>query len=207
MKLPASKRVTGKISPIRNVPNYFHVSYECLGATDGYEIKSVIAPLCIHKHLIKRVLFKGVTFNHHPNGVKNEGGIHVSVNRDERTTALQEKVFSFVHNLPRKTLKALSERNQETLDQFARSYPTDNSVHEDGWCEHYSVINYENDDRYEFRLFAAQQHLLIPAIEMADSLFEAAEKIETLTFDSWEQFIRSKLKYAAIAAHVKESLN
>lgn len=206
IKLPkGDKHVDRKamVNPIRNLPNFCQVAYEPLGRSWGYEIKSAIAPMSIHKSLIKRVLFKGVSFNEHPNGPKNDGGIHVSINRDYTVNSLRDKVFAFVHNFPRQALLKLSERQPDTLDANAQQHPDCPGEQAD----HYSVLNSKNSNRFEFRLFAAQKHLLIPAIEMADSLFNAARDIEEFTVETWTNYIKSKIKYAELAQHVRSKLN
>ncbi|WFU14425.1 hypothetical protein [Bradyrhizobium sp. CB3481] len=206
IKLPrGDKRVDRKamVNPIRILPPYFQVRYEPLGHSSGYEIKSAIAPMSIHKRLIKRILFKGVSFNEHPNGPKNDGGIHVSINRDYTVNPLKDKVFPFAHNFPRQALLKISERQPETLDLYAQQHPDCPAKQ----AERYSVLNTANSNRFEFRLFAAQKHLLIPAIEMADSLFNAARDIEELTVETWTNYINSKVKYVDIAQHVRSKLN
>lgn len=187
--------------PIRDLPKYFHVSYEGLGGGYGYEIKSVIAPLSIHKLLARRYLFPNVTFNTQPNGRDNNGGIHVSISINDLTQPHHLKVFDFLHNkFKRSHAFKLSERSRHSMT-FCEQSPETNA-----WHGHYSLITKENTNRYEFRLFAAQQHLLLPALEMADSLFSLAQETEVITLGSWTNFINTKTKYKDIAEHVKRRL-
>jgi hypothetical protein len=96
----------------------------------------------------------------------------------------------------------LSERDDQSFDIFC---PQQNEF-EEGWCGHYGIINRENPNRFEFRMFAAQKHLLLPALEMADSLFSLAKEVEDITLTCWQNFISKKLKYIHIAEHLKEKL-
>jgi hypothetical protein len=198
-RLPTSKYT----HPIRDLPNYFQVAYESLGGGRGYEIKSVIAPLKIHKLFITKYVFPNVTFNDHPNGSKNNGGIHVSTHRTRANVTDFNRVANFLH----KTLKRghaikISQRIPRTFDQFSPQRPYDNC-----WGEHYNIINHQNHNRYEFRLFAAQKHLLLPALEMSDSLFTLAREVDAITMDNWTTFINSKAKYKHIAEHVEKVLS
>src|SRR4051794_38289429 len=178
--------------PIKDLPRYYHLNYEPLGHSRmGYEIKSPVAPLSIHKVIIKRWLFPNVRFNSKPNGVHNRGSIHVSVSNNEHTSPHANKVFKFLHiTMPRAFQHKLSERSLDTLNCYARQtkYADQHTAISNNanysWKSHYAVINNENNNRYEFRLFAGQKHLLIPALEMADSLFQLARDVEALTMES-----------------------
>jgi hypothetical protein len=197
--------------PIQDLPNHFHVSYEGLGGGNGYEIKSAVAPLSIHKILIKRFLFPNVTFNDSPNGHNNNGGIHVSISRTDETNAQLRKVFSFLHSGMEKQLAlALSERKLSTFNLFAKRRRVTQGMLDVGayhqWYGHYNIINCENPDRFELRMFAAQKHLLLPALEMADSLFSLAKQVDKITTAKWMAFIGSKLKYKDIYNHATACL-
>jgi hypothetical protein len=212
IKVPKNFRGANKDHPIKTLPNFFHLSYESLGRGNGYEIKSVIAPMSIHKQIIKRVLFPNVTFNDDP---RNAGGIHVSISRTPRTQACHERVFQFLHvDMPRPLQLKLSERTKHSFDQYARQVaPPPTPYQYDpfapprySWSSHYAIINRENHNRYEFRMFHARKHLLLPAIEMAHSLFELATETKTITMENWTSFIKKKLKYQHIADHVRQKL-
>jgi hypothetical protein len=200
--------------PIKNLPNFYHLQYESLGdGLRGYEIKSPVAPLSIHKQIVKRYLFPNVRFNNKPNGHQNYGGIHVSISNDKYTRPHHEKVFKFMHlDMPREFQLKLSEREAKSLNTFAQQ--TKHKLFRDAnaygsticWGHHYAVINRENVNRFELRLFAAQKHLLIPALEMADSLFSLAALVDKLTMENWTRFVASKLKYADLNILVKKAM-
>lgn len=195
------KRSKTRRHVIRDLPNHFKVSYEELGGGMGYEIKSVVAPLSIHKMIAKRYLFPNITTNNKPNGRDNGGGIHVSISRTPLTEPNHERVFDFLHRrFPAKLLSAMSERCNYSL-VYCRQ-----EEHEHNWGNHYSIINRENQNRHEFRLFAAQKHLLIPALEMLDSLFAHAQTQDPITVETWHAFTKSKLKYREIYEHTAKAL-
>lgn len=197
--------------PIKTLPPFYHCRYESLGSAYGYEIKSPVAPLSIHKQIVKRYLFPNVDFRDRQN---RHGGIHVSVSRNEFTKPHYKKVFYFLHkDMPRNFQVKLSHRTIYSLNSYARqtSLETQSDWYAYGcsgswWGHHYAVINYENANRFEFRLFAARKHLLIPALEMADSLFSLAAQVEKVTMENWTKFVASKLKYADINDLVKKAL-
>jgi hypothetical protein len=204
-KGPKSKVKRNQSHPIQDLPAYFHVNYESLGDSDGYEIKSVIAPLMIHKILLHK-LFRNVTFNASPNGYRNDGGIHVNVNRDGHTDSVAPKVFDFLHKtLPSQLAYKMSERRRDSYEMYSPQRPqSDYHSTYSIWGNHYNIINKENSNRFELRLFAAQKHLILPALEMADSLFTLAHDVPSISMENWTNFISSKLKYAHIKEHVRK---
>lgn len=189
--------------PIKRLPHHFHVSYEGLGSgADGYEIKSVVAPLSLHKILWQR-LSSNIKFNTHPNGTLNQGGIHVSISRTDLTQPFAETVFTFLHqNAPIKALRQISQRANHSFLLFSQRLP------QYQWHDHYAIINNENSNRYEFRLFAAQPHLMLPALEMADSLFHYARETnnQAITWNGWLRYVRSKKKYQELADHIAQTV-
>jgi hypothetical protein len=201
--IPSPSSKFSKSHPIKYLPPNYQLQYEGLGGRKyGYEIKSPIAPLTIHKRIIKRFLFPNIRTNEKPNGPKNHGAIHVSISRNKFTNPHHLKVFHFLHSdAPEAFLLKLSERHPDTFDLYSPQ-----CYNPDYWQSHYAIINHENSNRFELRLFASRKHLLLPALEMADSLFNLATQVEKVTMEAWTRFVASKLKYADLNALVRKAL-
>lgn len=176
------------------LPNYFKVEYEGFGNGSGCEIKSVVAPLFLHKQFWNRYISKLPLYDGPNADTITDGGIHVSVSRTPFTEQGKMKVFNFLHDLlNRPSFFKLSKRTQHNFDCYAPSHPNPSLPRV--WTNHYNIINQENSNRYEFRLFAAHPTLLLPALEMCDSLFMLAPEVNEINFTNFRKYITKFSKY------------
>lgn len=177
------------------VPARYHARFEHIAnpCTYGWEFKSPVAPLSYHKQTVRNFLGK-VEFNREPNGIRNQGGIHVNVSKEGVTGSTYQKVkgFLFDRNL-RDTFLKISKRDAGQFDQYC--------TQRDHW--YYGVITDRKEYAYEFRMFAALPDLLLPALEMTDSLFELSRQTERVTLDSWIGFVAGKKRYENIEREIK----
>ncbi|SHH47583.1 hypothetical protein [Bradyrhizobium erythrophlei] len=204
---------------VSQLPLYFKVEYEGFGAASGCEIKSVVAPLFLHKQFWLKKVSKIAFHMEENNNQTNDSGIHVSVSRTPFTTAQQTKVFGFLHDPANRPLFfKMSRRTTQSFNTNCPSNPKGNTywdgraykyVHHEPphWNDHYNMINTENRERYEFRLFAAHPTLLLPALEMCDSLFKFADIVDQITFPTWRAYIARFKKYQHIKEHCIATLD
>jgi hypothetical protein len=181
-------------------PHYIW-EFECLGCRDGWEIKSHVAPLHMHRPMIER--FLGIAdFNTCSNGHRNEGGIHINVSRNTFTERSHNKVFSFLHD-PKNydALFKMSKRSKDRWQNFCQQQPSS------FYNQYYGIITSRKVFAFELRMFAAHPNLLIPAMEVADSLFRLAPQLDSdLTFDAWEQFTRNNPRYKGAHKLIHDTL-
>lgn len=204
------------------LPNYFQAEYEGFGNATGVEIKSVVAPLFLHKQFWNRYVSK-IPFDLSPNSSRNDSGIHVSISRTPFTIAQQTKVFAFLHDpANRPHFFKMSKRTQhsfdvncpsnpngnrhDTWDETLRRYVPNMSGPAD-WRDHYNMINTENPNRFEFRLFAAHPTLMLPALEMCDALFKMAPDYDVITMQNFRTYIGCFKKYEHIKEHCIATLD
>src|SRR6266403_3936715 len=151
------------------LPNYFQAQYEGFVNSSGVEIKSVVAPLFLHKQFWNRYVSK-IPFDMTANSQTNDSGIHVSISKTTFTDQQKDKVFTFLHTKAnRPAFLRLSKRTQRSLDQNAPSNPRGNPRRlwnerlrcsenqwpdTPEWLDYYNTTTTENTNRFEFRLFA-----------------------------------------------------
>jgi hypothetical protein len=205
-KLPVNDWEDHKKNPKTNrlpwapLPKEYRWHYEGMNRIMGVEVCSPVMPLRDHRKTVPLFLNSEIPFNRKPNGKDNGGGIHVSIDAAGPAKDFKNKVFKFLHtDISYKYLLRISKRSSDQYNTWCRQRPGDEN-------SHYGVINNENKDRYEFRLFAAHPDLLMPALEMADSLFCSAKMVEELTLDTYRQYIDNKLRYRSIRNHLNEVL-
>lgn len=189
------------------LPSRFQGRYESLGASNGFEIKSPVAPLQYHK-LRAAILFQKLDFT---TGTRNNGGIHVHVTRPDRQNVWPRnnydlppndiEIFKFMHdyNVKDKFLFPISGRTRYSFDEYCGS---------SNWAAHYGIINYRHDN-YEIRVFKAKTHLLIPALEFCDGLFSYAYSKEEpfdITVDGLITYFHRHKKYSSICKVIRDSL-
>jgi hypothetical protein len=206
---------------LSKLPVHFQVQYESFGAASGCEIKSVVAPLFLHKQFWNRYVSK-LTLDESPNSQTNDSGIHVSVSRTPVTEAGKAAVFGFLHALEnRKLFFKISKRTGTSFNLNAPSNPNGQSqeyidaagryaLHTTtppNWKHHYNIINDENTERFEFRLFAAHPTLLLPALEMMDALFKMAVTDDVITIPTFRAYISKFKKYEHIKDHCIATLD
>lgn len=190
------------------VPNHFKVEYEPFGGRQsGCEIKSVIAPLSIHK-LLAHKLLANVPLNLSENVITN-AGIHVNIDSSGAAHTVWKKVFTFLHERSEHdNFFKLSKRTRPNFDQNCPQRPTTLANMNRQWfSDHYNIINWQNTERFEFRLFSAHPTLLLPALEMADSLFKHAHDVDVITMASWRSYINRFKKYEHIKEHCIATLD
>lgn len=185
------------------LPQEYRWHYEGMNKHTGIEICSAVMPLREHRKVVKGFLNSEIPFNRQQSGRLNGGGIHVSVDNAGPAKTVKDKVFKLLHvGLTEQELLRISKRGAESLRMWTRQFGDYKNV-----GSHYGVINNENYDRYEFRLFAAHPDLLMPALEMADSLFcGAMVSSPEFTLDEYRQYIDNKLRYRNIRNHLNEVL-
>lgn len=188
-----------KTLPVK-LPKYFQAQKESTGHSYCCEIKSVVAPLMVHKILIRKLL--------RDNDLKNPGkntsgssGIHVHIGRTDRTHAVAPKVFAFMHDLDNRSFfKKISNRSgtqfEEWAYQYGKTFPWDQAF------SHCAILNVERRTTFELRLFGAQPHVLLPAVEFADALFTGAEQMEEVNIESFMNYVDKTKKYKDISAHI-----
>jgi hypothetical protein len=208
--VPQNKYYEGSIfaaNMAKLLPTHFKVRFEGFGGGMGCEIKSVVAPLSIQKLFIKKYLDK-ISLSTLPNE-KTNGGIHINISSNGPARIVWKEVFRFLHDLDnRESFFKLSKRTRRSFDQNAPSHPNVNqNFGRLEYTDHYNIINWQNTERFEFRLFAAHPTLLLPALEMADSLFKYAHDVDTITFDGWRAYINRFKKYEHIKEHCIECLD
>jgi hypothetical protein len=185
------------------LPDSYKVHWESIHYADngeqkssyGYEIKSPVAPLHYHKYLLRRHRFDKINYNTDP---KNMGGIHVNVSRSiyrgrERRDKITEWLASNYD-----TMCQLSGRQEHHFRKYAQVDVQDN--------HYYHILSCRKSFAYELRMFHAQPHLLLPALEFTDSAFMLAKKDGAITMDKWIKFINRWPRYRSIAQHVRSTL-
>lgn len=189
------------------LPTHFKVQYEGFGPGAGCEIKSVIAPLFLHKQFIRKFVEK-IPLSTLSNNETN-GGIHVNISVTDAALDVWKKVFSFLHNpVDRLSFFKMSKRTSRSFDVNCPSRPNGiRNMDRLVYLAHYNIINWENPERFEFRLFAAHPTLLLPALEMADSLFKYAHDVDVITMAGWRQYITRFKKYEHIKEHCIATLD
>lgn len=176
------------------LPNHYSWAFENIDHNNnyGYEIKSSVAPLMRIKSEIRSIW--SIICSPINNTGQNNGGIHVNVNRNEYTTSVYKKVFTFLHNPANEAwLMALSGRENRSFKLFSPCNV------ENDWDHYYGIITTRKTFAFEFRMFRANPELLIPANEFIHALFELAGRIETeLTTENVLNFLSSFKRYASI---------
>lgn len=192
-----------------NFPYGFVTAYESLGGAMGWEIKSPVAPLYYHKYLLKKL--PQIPWNRHPNGTKNQGGIHINIEKTDNPPESRDSIYKFLQENEQHIFK-LSYRSSNTfktfakLTDFAKYNPTGQyTLVSDDPSHYYNILSSRKPNCYEFRMFAALPHLLMPALEMADSMFMLVRE-QDITWDSWTNYIKRWPRYRNIWGHVKETL-
>lgn len=167
--------------------------YETLsGSADGWEFKSAVGPLSFHKRALPKFIKLG---NLASRRTRNHGGIHINISKlNNQTSAIEEKVipiFTFLHDTTNRTFfRSLSERTRHMFDH----YSPQSSNH---WDHYYGIITNRKYYAYELRLFKAEPYLILPALEMADSLFRMAlQEPETIDLDTYRSFIYKKRRWS-----------
>jgi hypothetical protein len=177
------------------IVNWEGIDYSNNCQTYGYEIKSPVAPLHYHKFLIRKHKFKDIKWNTDP---FNRGGIHVNISNDiRRGHQRRDKIADFLA-ANRDEMCQLSGRREEHFNLFAQSN-----------CEsyhYYNILSTRKSTCFELRMFHAQPHLLLPALEFADSTFMLATEAGAITMDKWIKFINRWPRYRNIAQHVRNTL-
>ena len=168
-----------------------------------FEVQSPVAPLRIHRLQIRSFL-NNTKFNTKSSENKNSGGIHINVERNNFTTRVSNNVFQFLHNpVYYDKFQKLSHRCSDSMIRWASNVKTLNKFRNPEYqikLEHlYSntiwgnknlIITAHKSYAFELRLFKALPHLLIPALEMGESLFHAADHVEAeLNWDNWREYV------------------
>lgn len=175
------------------LPKHYSYAYEGLGHSDGYEIKSSVAPLRTTKQEIRKL--SPIIQWDIPSPENNDGGIHINIARNSYTRAQVEKVFQFLHDLNnREWLLTLSERSESSFSLYSPPRGT-NSFN---WGRYYGIITTRKTYAYEFRMFKAKPHLLIPACEFIHALFDLAPQVEQLTTNNIKTYIERFDRYRSI---------
>jgi hypothetical protein len=197
----SSKASTTPETPKNYVVNWEHIATNDRGGgVYGWEYKSPVAPLFLHKLQVKA--FRRLTpFNTQPNGKKNNGGIHVNIERNSATAPHADTVFQFLHrDFPNTQLRKLSGRSDSSFNEFCNQ---NNS--EWDWGMYYGVITSRKSYAYELRLFAAHPDLILPSLEMGDSLFRMAQETDEITMESYRNYLNQP-QYKNLAAHWDKTL-
>jgi hypothetical protein len=205
--------------PLGPLPERYNWGTDGMGRHIGFEIRSPVAPLVIHKRTWNKSIRPVLKFNTEPNGAKNGGGIHVSTNRSTFTEKSFNKVRVFLYNHENYPfLFKLSQRDHlewshwcyqpPSFQQWKRGYNWHVSEKEakrywetmyfNRTSNKYYIINACNEERFEFRMFAANPDLLIPALEMNNSLFEMAPQVESINIENWTNFLSGKFRFRGI---------
>jgi len=182
------------------LPDGFVVQWEGLHWDNGlqicgYEIKSPIAPLHYHKYLLRRY-FKDIKWCYDP---ENHGGIHVNVSTSiRRGRERRDKIADFALKY-RDEMQQISGRSEYSFNKYANV--------ELEAPNYYSFISTRKTHAFELRMFHAQPHLLLPALEFTDSMFELADhEAGGITMDSWLRYINRWPRYRSISQHVRHRL-
>jgi hypothetical protein len=191
-----------RYSPYRDrpkLPDCFMVQWEGLhyeygDQADGYEIKSPIAPLHYHKYLIRKH-FGSIKWNTDPT---NWGGIHVNVSSNIPNGRKRRDLIAEFARKYSSEMQLLSGRSENSFYKYAN--PTHDATN------YYNFLSTRKSQCFELRMFHAQPHLLLPALEFTDSMFELAAQAGAIEMDSWIKFINRWSRYQHIAAHVRSTL-
>jgi hypothetical protein len=172
-----------------------HYDYETHEDIEGYEIKSPIAPLHYHKYLMRKHKFHNIKWNTDPD---NYGGIHINISNDiPNAQDRRDKIVDWLTN-NYDDMHQLSGRQKHHFLHYAK-------INEH--CQHYyHILSTRKTMAYELRMFHAQPHLLLPALEFADSTFMLATEAGAITMDKWIKFINRWPRYRSIANHVRNTL-
>lgn len=192
--------------PIK-LPDYFHVGYESTGWSNCAEIKSCVAPLRIQKILIAKLLRDNDLKNPGNKHSSGSSGIHVHIMRTERIEALASKVFNFFHDYGNKNFfKTISNRSANQFKEWCTMSGTHREWGENRYqyMSHSAIINTERKATFEIRLFGAQPHALLPAVEMADAVFRMSDKVEGINIENFNNFISKDRRYKELKAHIDE---
>lgn len=183
-------KVTSKIK--QTLPNHYSFAYEYLSViSQGYEIKSSVAPLRTLKAEVERIyplLELGPV-----SASSSDGGIHINISKTNYTKTYHNKVFQFLHNTSNfDFLLSLSHRRSNHFTGNARQLP---SFSYDNYC---GIITTRKTYAYELRMFGAEPSLLVPALEFAHALFDLASQVDELTIDNVKAHIKRWRRYSHI---------
>lgn len=192
------------------VPEGFNVSWDPMDAgISGWEIRSLVAPLRIHKILFKKMSEendrRGSSLDQRIGPLGLGAGIHVHIEQNVKTKENAHKVFNFLHSADRTRLHLMSGRDDTRFNRYAQSFAESRRVTKEmiknrGQQEynvqsHYGIINTESEKTFEMRMFAARPELIPVSLEACDSLFRLSKDVDTINFDNWYQFTAGKEKY------------
>lgn len=204
---------TNKKPEFHKLPYGFHCEREYIhDSIFGWEIKSPVAPLFYHKYLFKK--FPRLPWNLKNNGPHNSGGIHIHIQKSSQHYQDRDKIVEFLSANKQKAY-LISGRCSHSFEYYSQIPECMNEVDylDDNYDEdliyddpdsHYNVLNTDHDNSYEFRLFAAHPKLLLPALEMADSMFCLVREKNEITWNTWLAFIKRWPRYKNIYKRIKE---
>lgn len=199
----------------KKLPKGFNVSWDpiCIAwGQSGWEIRSIVAPLNFHRALWKKLASENDV--EQGNLVRNGAGIHVHIENSERTRDNIHKVFHFLHNAEAEQLRKIGGRcvdqfvsNCRQLKDIPKKDIKKEVITREGYLfsGHYGIINTESPKTFEMRLFAARPHLLIPALEAADSLCRLSEEVDDINLQNWHNFTSQFIKYRGINELIKQA--
>lgn len=177
----------------QTLPQHYSYAYESLDCrgTNGFEIKSSVAPLRTLKAEVERIyplLQLGPL-----SARQSRGGIHINISRTDYTLRYYQKVFSFLHNTTNYAfLLSLSKRNSNHFNENCRQR---NHLNYENYL---GIITTRKTYAFELRMFGAQPDLLVPALEFAHALFDLASKVEELTITNVKEHIKRWKRYSHI---------
>ena len=195
------------------LPPKFDLQYESLGYSHGFEIKSPVANLQTHKRIWGKLTKK---FSVAQSDSRHDGGIHVNVSNVN--TPYPEAFVRLMYD-HQKIFRTASGRDIDSWNEFCCFHYDDDHYDNDNYTfigEHYHIFNTDKPYAYEFRMFKAEPHLLLPALELADAAVTICRPFGEqginrvgdpfLTMGTMLKFLSSSTKYSHAYGVMKDAV-
>lgn len=181
----------------------------------GLEFRSPVGPLSANIFWADELIPYAEKQNPEFNGVHNNGGIHINIQRNAFTEKAAPKVFKFIHsNSSWKFIHTISKRGVGARPPAGRweyasrkdssSYP--NHLVKDK----YSLITAHKTYAFEIRLFGGHPTVLKPAIEFAHACFIMSSKLKDdkeITVKSFVKWISTRKRYVNLYNFIIENVD
>lgn len=181
----------------------------------GLEFRSPVGPLSANNFWADELIPYAEKQNPEFNGIHNNGGIHVNIQRNAFTEKAAPKVFKFIHSITNwKFIHAISKRGvgpNPPAGRWAYAGRKDSFLYPNHLVnDKYSLITAHKTYAFEIRLFGAHPTVLKPAIEFAHACFIMSSNltdVEVITVKSFVKWISTRRRYVNLYNFIIENVD